>query len=189
EQAPGFSMNVEEKLRVAKQLERLNVDIIEAGFPIASEGDFKAVRQISKELKTVKIAALARANKADILRAAEALEPAKSPRLHVFIATSNIHIEKKLKMSKERVIETAGKAIELAKKYIEDVEFSAEDATRSDWKFLSQIYSVAISAGAKTINIPDTVGYAVPYEFAQLLTYLKANVKDIDKVVISVHCH
>ncbi len=189
EQAPGFSMNVGEKLRVAKQLERLKVDIIEAGFPIASEGDFNAVRQISKELKNVKVAALARANNADILRAAEALEKARSARIHLFIATSDIHLEKKLKMSRQQVIDTAGRAIEFAQKYIDDIEFSAEDATRSDWEFLSEVYSVAIKSGAATINIPDTVGYAVPEEFARLISYLKANVENIDKVIVSVHCH
>lgn len=189
EQAPGFSMNVEEKLRVAKQLERLKVDIIEAGFPIASEGDFNAVKQIAREVKSTRVAALARANKSDILRAAEALENARFPRIHLFIATSDIHLEKKLKMSKQQVIDTVGKALELARKYIDDIEFSAEDATRSDWKFLSQVYSVAINAGAKTINIPDTVGYAVPNEFASLIKYIRTNVKGIDKVIISVHCH
>ncbi|MEO0216277.1 MAG: 2-isopropylmalate synthase [candidate division WOR-3 bacterium] len=189
EQAPGFSMNVEEKLRVARQLERLKVDIIEAGFPIASEGDFNAVKQISKELKTTKIAALARANEADILRAAEALEKARSPRIHIFIATSDIHLKKKLQMSRQQVIDTVCRAIEFARKYIDDIEFSAEDATRSDWEFLKEVYSVAIRSGAATINIPDTVGYAVPEEFKHLISYLKANVENIDKVVISVHCH
>ncbi|MEO0162757.1 MAG: 2-isopropylmalate synthase [candidate division WOR-3 bacterium] len=189
EQAPGFSMNVAEKLRVARQLERLRVDIIEAGFPIASEGDFNAVKRIAQELKTVTIAALARANETDIRCAAKALEKARFPRLHIFIATSDIHLEKKLKMSRRQVIDTVGKTIEFARKYIDDIEFSAEDATRSEWEFLKEVYSVAIKSGASTINIPDTVGYAVPEEFARLISYLKSNVENIENVVISVHCH
>jgi len=189
EQAPGFSMNVEEKVRMAKQLERLNVDIIEAGFPIASPGDFEAVKAIAENIKNCIVAGLARANPADIKRAAEALKFAKKPRLHVFIATSDIHLEKKLNITREEALETLIKSVKLAREYIDDVEFSAEDATRSDWDFLCKVFTAAIDAGARTINVPDTVGYTVPSEFKRLITYLKENVKNINKATISVHCH
>ncbi|MFH1228312.1 MAG: 2-isopropylmalate synthase, partial [Planctomycetota bacterium] len=189
EQSPGFSMNVEEKVRMAKQLQKLQVDIIEAGFPIASEGDFEAVRAISREIKNVKVAALARTDERDIVRAAEAIEPADVPRIHTFIATSNIHLEKKLRLTKEQALEKAVKGVRLARKYVDDVEFSAEDATRSDWEFLCDIFSAVISEGATTINIPDTVGYITPAEFSKLIEYLHKNIKGIEKAVISVHCH
>lgn len=189
EQSPGFSMNVEEKVRMAKQLEKLNVDIIEAGFPIASPGDFDAVKAISENIKNCTVAGLARANRADIQRAAEALKNAKKPRIHVFIATSDIHLEKKLNISREQALDALIESVKLAREYVDDVEFSAEDATRSDWNYLCRVFTAAIDAGAGTINVPDTVGYTVPSEFKMLITYLKENVKNINKATISVHCH
>lgn len=189
EQSPGASMNVEEKLHVARQLARLNVDIIEAGFPIASPGDFEAVKRISEEIKGVTIAGLARAKDIDIERAAEALRPAEQARIHTFIATSDIHLKFKLRMTREEVLEAAVKAVKKARQYTDDVEFSAEDATRSDWDFLCKVTEEVIKAGAKTVNIPDTVGYAIPQEFGELIEYLMNNVPNIDKATISVHCH
>lgn len=189
EQSPGASMNVEEKLQVARQLVKLGVDIIEAGFPIASVGDFEAVRRIATEIKGATIAGLSRAKFGDIDRAAEAIKPAESGRIHTFIATSDIHMQYKLKMSREAVLEAAINAVKRARQHTDDVEFSAEDATRSDWEFLARITEEAINAGASTINIPDTVGYTVPQEFEELISYLMNNVPNIDKAVISVHCH
>jgi len=189
EQSPGASMNVEEKLHVAKQLARLNVDIIEAGFPIASPGDFEAVRTIAKEIKDVTIAGLARAKDIDIERAAEAIKPAVSGRIHTFIATSDIHLKFKLRMNREQVLEVATSAVKKARKYTDDVEFSAEDATRSDWDFLCKVTEEVIKAGATTVNIPDTVGYTIPQEFGELIEYLMNKVPNIDKAIISVHCH
>lgn len=189
EQSPGFSMNVDEKVRMAKQLEKLNVDIIEAGFPIASPGDFEAVKAISENIKNCIVAGLARANRADIERAAEALKNAKKPRIHVFIATSDIHLVKKLNMTREQALDALVESVRYARKFVDDVEFSAEDATRSDWDYLCKVFTAAIDAGASTINIPDTVGYTVPSEFKRLITHLKENVKNIHKATISVHCH
>ena len=189
EQSPGASMNIDEKLRVAKQLEKLNVDIIEAGFPIASEGDFEAVRRIAKAVTGCEVAGLARANEKDIDRAWEALKDAKRPRIHTFIATSDIHLKYKLRKSREEVLEAAVKAVKHACKYTENVEFSAEDAVRSDPEYLAKVVQAVIAAGAKTVNIPDTVGYAIPSEFGNLIKYLKENVPNIGKAVISVHCH
>ncbi len=189
EQSPGASMNVEEKLHVARQLARLRVDIIEAGFPIASPGDFEAVRRVSEEIKGVTIAGLARAKDIDIERAAEALRPAEQARIHTFIATSDIHLRFKLRMSREEVLEAAVRAVKKARQYTDDVEFSAEDATRSDWDFLCRVTEEVIKAGAKTVNIPDTVGYAIPQEFGELIEYLMNRVPNIDRATISVHCH
>jgi 2-isopropylmalate synthase len=189
EQSPGASMNVDEKIQVAKQLVKLGVDIIEAGFPIASVGDFEAVKRISKEVKGATIAGLARARNEDIDRAAEALRPAESRRIHTFIATSDIHLQYKLRMSREAVVETAVSAVKRARNYTDDVEFSAEDATRSDWDYLCKVVEEVIKAGARTVNIPDTVGYAIPQEYGELIEYLMNNVPNIDKAVISVHCH
>lgn len=189
EQSPGINLNLEEKLEIARQLERLGVDILEAGFPIASPGDFAAVEAIAKELTATSVAALARSVPADIERAAAALEKAAKPRIHTFIATSPIHMKHKLRKSPEQVVEMAVAAVELAKKYVDDVEFSAEDATRSDWDFLCQVFGAAIAAGATTINVPDTVGYATPDEFADLIRYLKERTPGIEKARISVHCH
>lgn len=189
EQSPGASMNIDEKLRVAKQLEKLNVDIIEAGFPMASEGDFEAVKRIAKAIKGCEVAGLARANVKDIDRAWEALKYSKNPRIHTFLATSDIHLKYKLRKSRVEVLEAAVKAVGHAVKYTENVEFSAEDAVRSDLGYLAQVVQAVIDAGAKTVNIPDTVGYAIPSEFGNIIRYLKENVVNIDKAVISVHCH
>lgn len=189
EQCPGASMNKEEKLTVARQLARLNVDIIEAGFPIASEDDFDAVRLIAEDVRGPVIAGLARARKDDIERAAEAVKIAERSRIHTFIATSEIHIQQKLRMSREEVIEAAVAAVTLARQFTDDVEFSAEDASRSDIDFLCRVVEAAINAGASTINIPDTVGYALPDEFGELISMIMNRVPNVDKAIISVHCH
>jgi len=189
EQSPGCSMNIEEKIRMAHQLAKLNVDIIEAGFPIASQGDFEAVHQIAKEVQGPTIAGLSRANKMDIDRCWEAVKGASKSRIHTFIATSDIHMKYKLKKSREEVLQNAVEAVRHAKAYTEDVEFSAEDATRSDQDFLVEIFSKVIDAGATTINVPDTVGYTIPSDFGKLIAYLKTNVSNINQAVISVHCH
>jgi len=189
EQTPGVSLNTEEKLGIARQLAKLNVDVIEAGFPIASPGDFEAVKAIAREIKGPVICALARANKTDIDRAAEALEPAERKRIHTFIATSDIHLKYKLKKTRDEVLKLAVEAVKYAKQYSDDVEFSAEDASRSDLNFLCEVVEAAIEAGATVINIPDTVGYAVPAEFGDFITAIRQRVKKIDQVVLSVHCH
>ncbi|ACI18904.1 2-isopropylmalate synthase [Dictyoglomus thermophilum] len=189
EQTPGVNLNKEEKLEIAKQLAKLNVDIIEAGFPIASPGEFEAVKTIAENVKGPVIAALARAIPMDIDRAWEAIKYSESPRIHTFIATSDIHIEKKLKKTRDEVLEQAVSAVKYAKRYCSDVEFSAEDAVRSDFNFLVKIFEAVIDAGATVINIPDTVGYALPWEFGDLIRRLKENIKNIDKAIVSVHCH
>lgn len=189
EQSPGASMNVDEKIQVAKQLKKLGVDIIEAGFPIASPGDFEAVNRISQEVKGVVIAGLCRARDEDIERAAEALKPAEQRRIHTFIATSDIHLKYKLRMDREQVLEAAIRAVKKARQYTDDVEFSAEDATRSDWDYLCKVTEEVIKAGATTVNIPDTVGYTIPQEYGELIEYLMNKVPNIDKATISVHCH
>ncbi len=189
EQSPGASMNVEEKIQVAKQLKKLGVDIIEAGFPIASPGDFEAVNRISKEVKGIVVAGLCRARDEDIERAAEALIPAEQKRIHTFIATSDIHLKHKLRMDRQQVIEAAVKAVKKARQYTDDVEFSAEDATRSDWDYLCKVIEEVIKVGATTVNIPDTVGYTIPQEYGELIEYILNKVPNIDKATISVHCH
>jgi len=189
EQSPGCSMNMIEKLSLARQLEKLGVDVIEAGFPIASEGDFESVRSIAKELRTARVCGLARTHKLDIERAAKALEVAAHARIHTFIATSDIHLEHKLRMSREQVLEEVGRAVSNARGYCDDVEFSAEDATRSDRDYLVQVFTVALEAGARTLNVPDTVGYTTPDEYASLIAYLKAAIPGSDEAVFSVHCH
>lgn len=189
EQSPGASMNQQEKVRVARQLERLGVDIIEAGFPAASSGDLEAVRLVASSVERPKVAALARANKEDIDKAYEAIKEARRPRIHTFIATSDIHMEHKLKMSREQVIKAAVEAVRYAKEKVEDVEFSAEDASRSDPDFLCKIFEATIEAGANTVNIPDTVGYALPEEFEGLVRYVIQNTPNIGKATVSVHCH
>ncbi len=189
EQSPGVALTPEEKLAIAEQLARLGVDVIEAGFPIASPGDFEAVRLIAERVKGPVITALARAAKPDIERAAEAIEPAERKRIHTFIATSPVHMEKKLRLKPEEVLERAVWAVEYAKSFVEDVEFSAEDAGRSDRDFLVEIFSRVIGAGATVINIPDTVGYQVPWEFAELVSYVIEHTKGAEKVEWSVHCH
>lgn len=189
EQSPGFSMNQDEKLRLALQLERLQADVIEAGFPIASEGDFKTVRKISEHIKRSTVAALCRTRKKDIERAAEAVEPAAKPRIHTFIATSDIHMKYKLKKNREEVLESAVGAVEHARRYSDEVEFSAEDASRSDPEFLYEIFTAVIDAGAQIINVPDTVGYAMPWEYGELIRKIRENVPNIDQAILSVHCH
>ncbi|MRR39438.1 2-isopropylmalate synthase, partial [bacterium] len=190
EQSPGNSMNIEEKLRVAKQLQKLNVDVIEAGFPIASEGDFEAVKRIAQTIKGPEIAGLCRSSDKDIDRAWEALKYAgEKGRIHTFIATSEIHMKYKLKMTREQVLENAVKAVRRAKSYTPNVEFSCEDAVRTDLDFLAQMVAAVIDAGATTVNIPDTVGYTIPFEYFNIIRHLKENVSNIEKAVISVHCH
>jgi len=182
-------MNIEEKLEVAKQLARLKVDVIEAGFPISSPGDFEAVKLIAQQVKGPAIAGLCRAVNEDIDRAWEAVKYSKKPRIHTFIATSDIHLERKLKKTREEVLDAAIAAVKRAKGYCEDVEFSAEDATRSDVDYLCQVIEAVIDAGATTVNIPDTVGYAIPEEFGKLIRTVRKKVPNIRKATISVHCH
>jgi 2-isopropylmalate synthase len=189
EQSPGVSLNAGEKLEIARQLARLGVDIIEAGFPITSNGDFEAVKAIAREVRGVTVAGLARTNFADIDRAWEAVKHADQPRIHTFIATSDIHLKHKLRMNRDQVVEAAVAGVKYAKGYTADVEFSAEDASRSDLDFLCRVVEAAIGAGATTINIPDTVGYATPDEFAAFIRSIMNRVKGIEKVVLSVHCH
>ena len=189
EQSPGATMNIEEKLTVAKQLKKLNVDIIEAGFPISSKGDFDAVQLVSKEIKGTVICGLARCRKEDIQAAAESLKSAEKARIHVFLATSAIHREYKLKKAKEEIVKIAIDGVKYAKSFMDDIEFSAEDAARTELPFLAEIVEAVILAGAKTVNIPDTVGYTVPDEFGKVIKYLYKNVPNINEAVISVHCH
>ncbi len=189
EQSPGCSMNLEEKLKMARQLDRLKVDVIEAGFPIASDGDFEAVRAIAAEVENPVIAALARANRQDIERAWQAVKEARRPRIHTFIATSDIHLEFKLRKTREQVLQQAIEAVRMARDLCEDVEFSAEDATRSDINYLVEVFEAAIEAGATTINIPDTVGYTVPQEFGPFVREIIRRISKRDGVVFSCHCH
>ncbi|MBN1847094.1 MAG: 2-isopropylmalate synthase [Deltaproteobacteria bacterium] len=189
EQSPGASMNTAEKIRLATQLEKLGVDVIEAGFPAASPGDFEAVQAISQKIKYVQVAGLARTSKEDIDKAWGAVKDASNPRIHTFIATSDIHMKHKLQKDREQVIQTAVESVRYAKGFTDNVEFSAEDASRSDRDFLCKIFEAVIDAGAITVNIPDTVGYAIPDEFGELVTYVRAHTPNINKAVISVHCH
>ncbi|HKC66420.1 MAG TPA: 2-isopropylmalate synthase [Pyrinomonadaceae bacterium] len=189
EQSPGCSMNLEEKIRLARRLESLGVDVIEAGFPIASEGDFAAVRAVAKECRSARIAALCRTTEADVLRAWEALQMAARPRIHTFVATSDIHLEHKLRKTRREVLEMTRSAVHLARSLTDDVEFSAEDATRSDVDYLCEVLGVAVAEGATTLNIPDTVGYTTPAEFTELIKRVRERVVKSEKVTISVHCH
>ncbi len=189
EQSPGCSMNLAEKVRLAQQLEALGVDVIEAGFPIASEGDFAAVRAVAAECREVTVAALCRTSEQDVLKAARALEDAVHPRIHTFVATSDLHLEYKLKKSRSEVIEMTRQAVTLARECAEEVEFSAEDATRSDVDYLCEVFATAIEAGATIINVPDTVGYTMPLEFSQLVRRIREQVVGERDVTISVHCH
>jgi len=189
EQSPGASLNVQEKLIIAKQLAKLNVDIIEAGFPISSDGDFEAVKLIAQNVKGPVICGLARAVKEDIDRAWAAIKYAKKPRIHTFIATSQIHMTKKLRKTKEEVIQMAVEAVKHAKKYCKDVEFSPEDAARTDMDYMCDVVREAIKAGATTINIPDTVGYAEPEEFGRRIKYLFEKVPEAKNIIVSCHCH
>jgi len=187
EQSPGCSMTVPEKLRMAAKLVELGVDILEAGFPIASEGDSDAVDAISREFPWANVAALARSNKPDIEAAIHALRNAKRPRIHTFLATSDIHLKYKLKKSRQQVLDEACAAVTLARQHCDDVEFSAEDATRTDWDYLEQVCKAVVAAGARTVNLPDTVGYSVPDEYAALIGRM---VKALgDTAIVSVHCH
>jgi len=189
EQSPGATMNQEEKLRIAKALERLRVDVIEAGFAIASPGDFESIKAIAETIKDCRICSLARAADADIDRAAEALKKANASRIHTFIATSPIHMKYKLRMEPDSVVERAVAAVKRARNLVEDVEFSCEDAGRSELDFLCRIIEAAISAGARTINIPDTVGYALPHQFGETIRLLMERIPNADQAVFSVHCH
>jgi 2-isopropylmalate synthase len=189
EQSPGCSMNVQEKLRLAHQLDRLGVDVIEAGFPIASDGDFTAVQAIAAAIRRPVIAGLARACAPDIERAWQALKGAARPRIHVFLATSDIHLQYKLKISRQQCLEQARDSVRLAKSLCADVEFSPEDATRTDHEFLYQVLDAAVEAGATTLNIPDTVGYSMPAEFGELIQSIRRRVRGIETVTISAHCH
>ena len=190
EQSPGASMNLPEKLEVAQALQDLGVDVIEAGFPIASPGDFEAVQAISRQLQgPAIICGLARCNDNDIDRAAEALDDAARKRIHVFLATSAIHREFKLGMAKDEIVRRAVSGVERARNLCEDIEFSAEDAARTELDFLAEIVERVIEAGATTVNIPDTVGYAVPEQYAAAIRHLKRTVRGIDQIVLSVHCH
>jgi 2-isopropylmalate synthase len=189
EQAPGCSMTVDEKLRLAQKLEALGVDIIEAGFPVASTGDFEAVQRVSRAMKSASVAALARCRREDISLAWNAVRDARHPRIHAFLATSDIHLACKLKITREDALRQVGECVQFARSLCEDVEFSPEDATRSEVEFLSKVLEVAIAAGATTLNIPDTVGYATPGEFGELIRAIRSRVKGVENVVISVHCH
>lgn len=189
EQSPGCSMNLSEKIEMARQLEKLGVDIIEAGFAIASPMDHKSVQAIAGAVENCTVASLARCTKGDIDAAWDAVKEAKHPRIHVFLATSEIHMKYKLQMSPEQVLQRITDMVGYAKSLCGDIEFSAEDASRSDWAFLAQCYSNAVAAGATTLNVPDTVGYSTPQEMAELITYLRRNVAGIENVDISVHCH
>ncbi len=187
EQSPGCSMTVPEKLKMAAKLVDLGVDILEAGFPIASDGDFEAVGAVAREFPWVNVAALARSNKLDVERAAQSLKHAKRPRIHTFIATSDIHLKYKLKKSRQQVLDEAVAAVTLARSYVEDVEFSAEDATRTDWDYLEEVSKAVVAAGARTVNLPDTVGFSVPDEYGALIARMSKALGNT--AVVSVHCH
>jgi 2-isopropylmalate synthase len=189
EQSPGCTMHHEEKLRMAHQLRDLGVDVLEAGFAIASEGDFNAVKAIATEVRGTRIASLARCKRADIEAAARAIEPAPSNRLHLFLASSDLHLEYKLRIGREQALEQAAEAIRLARTFTDDVEFSTEDGTRTDPEFLVKIVTVAVQAGATTINIPDTVGYTTPPEYEAIFRMVGERVPGIENVVLSTHCH
>src|SRR5579871_3171012 len=189
EQSPGCSMTVAEKLRMAKQLERLGVDIIEAGFPIASDGDLAAVQLVAQTVRRPIIAGLARARVEDVARAWEALVHAARSRIHVFLATSDIHLQYKLRITRDQCLAQAREAVRFAKSLCDDVEFSPEDATRTDPDFLCSVLDAVVEVGATTLNIPDTVGYTIPSEYAALITTIRQRVKGIENVTISAHCH
>jgi len=189
EQSPGASLGMNEKIEIARQLARLGVDVIEAGFPIASKGDFDAVHKVASLVKGPSICGLARATKEDIDSCAKAVRPAKKPRIHVFLATSEIHMKHKLKKAESEILKQAVWAVKYARKFCDDVEFSPEDASRSNRDFLCRVVEEVISAGASTVNIPDTVGYATPFEFGSLIRAIKTNVPNSNKAILSVHCH
>ena len=189
EQSPGASMNMQEKFRLAQQFVKLNIDIIEAGFPIASKGDFNCVKNIADHIKGIQVAGLARTNQKDIDAAWNALKKGDNPRIHTFLATSDIHMQYKLKMDRDQVLELARESVKYAAKYTSNVEFSAEDASRSDLDFVCKVFEAVIQAGATTLNFPDTTGYALPDEFGAQISYLIENIPSIHKATLSVHCH
>jgi len=189
EQSPGASMNTGEKLRIAVQLENLGIDVLEAGFPAASDGDFEAVSAIAGRLKNIEVAALARTSKEDIDRAWQAIQHAPKPKLHIFMATSDIHLEYKLRMNRDEVVQSTVDAISYARTLTDNIEFSAEDGSRSDRDYLCKVFEAAIASGACTVNLPDTVGYAVPDEFADLVKYVIQHTPNMNKATLSVHCH
>jgi 2-isopropylmalate synthase len=189
EQSPGFSMNTDEKIRLARQLAVLGVDVIEAGFPIASRGDLEAVRMVAREVRSVPIAALARAKKDDVSAAIEALQPAAASRLHIFLATSDLHLQVKLNMTREQALEAISSMIRYGRQHVGEVEFSAEDAGRTDIDFLCQVCRVAVDAGATTLNLPDTVGYAVPEEYGAMFLRVREYLGDPQGITLSAHCH
>lgn len=189
EQSPGCSMYMAEKLRMARQLQLLGVDVIEAGFAIASEGDFAAVNEVAREVRGPRICSLSRAKEEDIVAAARALEPAERSRIHIFLASSDIHLQYKLQISREKALELTDKSVRLARTYADDVEFSPEDATRTDRDFLCTMVQVAVDAGATVINLPDTVGYTVPHEYAAIFRRMKERIRGIENIVLSSHCH
>src|SRR6185437_2379997 len=187
EQSPGCSMTVPEKLKMARKLVELGVDILEAGFPIASEGDFEAVDAVSREYPWAQVAALARCCTLDVERAAAALAHARRPRIHTFIATSDIHLKYKLKKTRQQVLDEAVAAVELARSYVDDVEFSAEDSTRTDWDYLEEVSKAVVAAGARTVNLPDTVGFSVPDEYGAMIGRMVRALGNT--AIVSVHCH
>jgi 2-isopropylmalate synthase len=189
EQSPGFSMTVEEKVRVAQQLEQLGVDVIEAGFPIASRGDLEGVRAVAREIKNCRVAGLARTRRGDIAAALEALRPAQQPRLHVFLATSDLHLKYKLRISRAEALEAISSMVRYGRQHCAEVEFSAEDASRSDAEFLAQALAAAVEAGATILNLPDTVGYAVPEEYAEMFRAMRERLGDPAGITWSAHCH
>jgi len=189
EQSPGVSLNMEEKLQIGKQLEKLGVDVLEAGFPVASPGDFEGVKKLADELRGLEVAALARAHKKDIDIAWEAIKNAANPRIHTFLATSDIHLKYKLRKTREEALEMAREAVAYAARYTSNVEFSAEDASRSDLDYLCRVFDAVIEAGARVVNFPDTVGYALPWDFGRMIQYVRANTHNIHKATLSVHCH
>lgn len=189
EQSPGASMNTAEKMRLATQLEKLGVDVLEAGFPAASDGDFEAVSQIAGKLKHTEVAALARTSKEDIDRAWGSIRHAVKPRIHTFIATSDIHLDHKLNMTRDEVVKAAVEAVKYAKSFTDNVEFSSEDGSRSDRDFLCRVFEAVIDAGATTVNFPDTVGYAIPQEFGNVVKYIRTHTPNIHKAIFSIHCH
>ena len=189
EQTPGASLNVDEKLQIARNLELLNVDVIEAGFPFSSRGDFEAVKAVAREIRGCQVAGLARAFEKDIDACWEAVKEATQPRIHTFISTSDIHLKYQMKKSREEVLEMAVAAVKHAARYTSNVEFSAMDASRSDLDYVAKVFTAAIDAGAKTCNFPDTVGYGIPEEFGAKIKYLMEHIPNIHKAVISIHCH
>jgi 2-isopropylmalate synthase len=189
EQSPGFSMNTDEKIRMARQLAKLGVDIIEAGFPISSRGDLEAVQAVAREVRDVPIAALARAKKHDIDAAIEALEPAAASRLHIFLATSDLHLQAKLNMTREQALEAIGSMIRYGRQHVAEVEFSAEDAGRTEIGYLCQVCKTAVDAGATILNLPDTVGYAVPEEYGEMFRRVRESLGDAPGITLSAHCH